>query len=439
VAYLVDERPTTKGVLSALFDLATLGLLRIDLTDTLRLQRNGSLAPTYGQVIEIEGRPPMAIPDHLVTLYTRLRDHIPLETPVGLEQIAEPFRQALPDVYAEMAEEADQYFTSRPDAARRRWLVTGQWLVLLAAVATFCGLIYYVPTLGAVALAPTLALGVVGFALMIISRWMAQRTASGAEEEARWQAFRRYLRDMQKRADLAEAQTILDDYFAYAVALDVEDVVLKQVEALGGKRPYWMYPTRNGWGAPLGPNRPIRRRTARRAAEPDVNRPIQVQRWGAPGQGGSLGGQRAPLRLPDRDDVSLEALSSRLTRSLNDATRGLTQVLNTAVGDTQKDTPFRVVLKGSGQALALSWKATTGTVKVLGDIVDAMASSSGGSGGYRGSSSNWSSSSRRSSGRTSSASRSRSTRSRSRSSSSRSSGRSSSSRRSGGGGSRGFR
>jgi len=366
----------------------------------------------------------VTIPGHLVTLFNRLRPAIPLEKTTPLSHISLEFSKTLPTVYAEMAEEATRFFTELPAAARHRWVSIGQWLVLGGIVATVGAWFVLASNLGIIALAPALALILVGLALMLVSRWMPQRTEVGVEEAARWRAFRHYLRNLKDYGDLAAAQKVLDDYFAYAVALDVEEVTLEQSEELGGVMPVWTYPMQlelgeePQWTAdvpqpPEGATRPPRPLRVTRVRPSGGKRETDVETV--------LG--HAPA------SVSLQGLSRQLGRTLNNASQDIGRALNTAVGApqgaSQGDTPFKLVYKGAER----TWSITTTTANVIGDILE-ESSSGGGSGGY----------SRRSSGsRRTSSTRWSSSSSRSRSSGRSSfSGRSSSSRRSGGGGRRGF-
>lgn len=426
VAYLVDERPTPKGVLASLFHLASLGLLQIDLSgERLTLQSNWSEDLSQGQTLETPSEKTVIIPDHLVILFNRLRPAIPMDKTTSLSRIASDFDRALPTVYAEMADEAGRFFTQLPAAARHRWQSVGQWLVVGGVVGTVAAYLALVPNLGPISLAPTIALIPVGLIFMLVSRWMPQRTSVGVEEAARWRAFQRYLNNLKDYADLDAAQRVLDDYFAYAVALDVEEIVLVQAEDLGALMPVWTYPIHLELGErPPGP-RP--QPDAKPASGKEGARPLRVVR-DRPADGSQP--QIALPRLPRR--VSLQGLSRQLGRTLSTASRDVGRLLNTAAGSPQADTPFKVILKGTGKAVEVTWDATSSTAKVIGHILD-ESSSGGGRGGYR----DWSGSSRSSSSRWSSSS--------SRRSSSRSSfggrsrsGRSSSSRRSGGGGRRGF-
>jgi uncharacterized membrane protein YgcG len=378
----------------------------------LRLQRNWPDELVEGQMLETATGQTVTVPGHLVFLFNALRPHIPVDKPIALTAISSYFQSVLPGTYVDMAEEANRFFTQRPEVARHRWLSLGQGLVLagigLAAVAWY----FYQADLGWVVQAPPLALVLVGLTVMLVSRWMPQRTTVGVEEAARWRAFRTYLASLKSYSNLPEAQKILDRYFPYAVALDVEEVVLAQAEMLGAAMPVWTQPVRleaiteppqiaggeqSGGSKEERPPVPLRVVPAAGTPEP-----------GPAGSSPALPSEAAPARL------SLQGLSDQLGQTLAKASRHIDQVMNTAMGNTQGDTPFQLVAKGAGATARTTWKATHSTMDVLGDILESAATGSG-SGGYSGSSS------------------------RSRSSwSSSSSSRSSSSRRSGGGGRRGF-
>ena len=411
VAYLLDEKPTPKGVLASLFHLATLGLLRIELSDPLKLARNWEDELVEEQMIETSDGDTAPVPVHMVRLFNGLRPHLGSElTP--LSQVTSHFPQIIPEVYYAMGQEATGFFAQLPGQARRRWLVYGQWLVLGGVGLALAAALFYVPALGWVAAMPAVALAIVGAALIVVSRWMPRRSAAGVEEAARWRAFEQYLRNLQQYGDQEDAQRILDRHFAYAVALDVEDVVLSQAEQMDTVVPTWTQPViiYRPSGAP-GPSMepsplpgPLRRRPATQGKLPGAS----VQ---AP-QG------RESVR---RSAPSLAGMADALASQLEGANDSLTRTLSQAVGEVN-ETPFELVWRGARGAGKLTWSATTTSLEIMETILD-EASSGGGSSSYRGSTGSGRSSSRSSWGS---------------SRSSRSSGRSSSSRRSGGGGRRGF-
>ena len=62
-------------------------------------------------------------------------------------------------------------------------------------------------------------------------------------------------------------------------------------------------------------------------------------------------------------------LSNRLSRSLDQASRSLGSLLNAAVGEAQSS-PFEVMVQGAGEATKSTWKASTSTMKILGDSLE---------------------------------------------------------------------
>jgi hypothetical protein len=243
---------------------------------------------------------------------------------------------------------------------------------------------------------------VVGLGLAWISRYMPRRSDSGVEEAQRWRSFKRYLSNLKQYAGVEDAQKILDRYFAYAVAMDVEQVVLNSAAEMGTRIPTWSY----------GPM--MRRMDSGRSGGSTPSS------WEPASTGGSVGlprptlSQRPVLTAPQSRSIgtSLNEASRSLGLRLSQNSAKLGQVLSTAAGG--ESTPFSAVKQGSAS-----------TLDILGTILKESSAGGGSSrhsGGRSSHSSSWGSS--------------RSSSSRSSFSGSRSS--SSSSRRSSGGGRRGF-
>lgn len=414
VAYLLDEKPTPKGVLASLFHLATLGLLQIRLSEPLALARNYEEALVEGQMIEKANGEMVTIPSHMVHLFNGLRQHLGTAL-APLAQITSHLPAIIPQVYLEMGEEATQFFDQLPGEKRHRWLVYGQWVVLGGLGLALAAAFFYVSSLGWIAIVPAVALIISGATLILISRWMPRRSDAGALEAARWRAFEHYLRELKTYGDQDDAQRILEEHFAYAVALDVEDVVLSQAAQLEAIMPSWTRPIILRGPALPGPEAHMPPASRTRLPLPGLlRRDATVQRDLAQGKGEGVPGQMPS----ERRSLSLEGLAASLASRLNRANDSLTQSLSRAVGDVS-ETPFQLVWRGARGAGKITWKATTTSLEIMETILN-EASSGGGSSSFRGSS-----------GRSS-----RSSWGSSRSSSF--SSRSSSSRRSGGGGRRGF-
>jgi len=285
-----------------------------------------------------------------------------------------------------MGEEIGPWFDVLPDKARGRWRGLGRGIVLLGSLALFFGCLA-TSTFGGVAVAPGLALWLVGAVWIAASRWMPRRRPEGALEAAKWRAFRRYLLNLEDYGDQTEAQEILDRYFAYAVALDVQEVVLRDAERLQAQMPVWTRPVivTSGGAAPDGGS---------------VFAPTLSWRPAPISEDSSTAG--APASDSNRPaDWSLSGKSRQMGASLSLASLSLSRTLTAATGSSGGSTM---------DAMNKAVRTSSGS---------SATRFSGGS-------------SRSSSTRSGSSSRSSSSRSSSRS-------RSSSSRSSGGGGRRGFK
>jgi hypothetical protein len=413
VAYLVDEEPTTKGVMASLFHLATLGIVQIIFNQgQFQIKRNLTENELdEGEEITRPDGTTTLIPRHLVMLYNAVAPHIPTEAATWMSNVYPHFVKVLPQVYEQMGQEASQFFSELPTKAEFRWKSLGQGLILVGLVALTIAYFGFREPWGDVVLWIPAALAVVGIAFWVVSRWMAQKTTLGTEEASKWEAFKRYLQNLKQYGSVAEAQTMLDDHFAYAVALDVEKVLLQQATQLGTNAPIWTYPTTVHRDGPL----PSRDTTTSRP----VRLPPLRTMPNRPSTSGSV-----PSTLPERD-WSVQGASDGIARAITDADNSLAGLLNRAGGVDDGTTPFDVVRSGVEGVSKTTFSATKTTFEILGEILES-SSTGGGRGGYSSGGSSYRSSSRGSS-------------SWSRSSSSSSSSRSSSSRRSGGGGSRGFR
>ncbi|MEJ2747016.1 MAG: DUF2207 domain-containing protein [Anaerolineae bacterium] len=421
VAYLVEGKPTPSGVLASLFHLANLGLIRVNLDgDVLTLERMAASLVSPGTAVTLANGEINKIPAHAAHLFNALLPVMPAGESVSLDAIQPSLQKALPGLYAAMGGEMVSHFYG----GGRAWpgflkgVLPFAWFGIMA-------LFIFSFVSGGFGRNPAVLFAVMigGFAVLVffmrrLEGPRASLTKLGRKEAARWRGFRAYLKEIQRYGTLEEAQAILDRYFAYAVALGVEQELLDQVKGMGGLAPRWVgngrFPDGTSWHnqpkALLPPNRYGRwqRRWQQGSWLPRPPRPQTA----------------APT--PASGGLSLQKISDQLAGSLEGASGRMTNVLNTAVGEGG---PVDVSIIGAGQRQTLSWEPGTSMDKVMRDIMGKTQSTrpprpaaGSGHGSYGGGRSSGFGGSRRSS-----------------SSRSRSSGRSSGSRRSGGGGRRGFK
>ena len=129
-------------------------------------------------------------------------------------------------------------FFRNPKSVRSRWLafgfLAGVVLGVLTAIFAFAdigGWGYFL----------------FGSIISVIIVWcfapfMPQRTASGAQEQRKWEAFRNYLHDLTRFQDMESAKDSFEKYLAYAIAFGVERQWVRRFEGLNVPSPTWYHP-----------------------------------------------------------------------------------------------------------------------------------------------------------------------------------------------------
>jgi len=123
------------------------------------------------------------------------------------------------DLYAELVEAG--LFPRSPEETRAAWR-RGAGIVLVVAVAI--GLVS-IGAFGGIApfvWFPVIVFGGLALVLRRLAGAMPRKTAAGAEEKAKWAAFRRYLSSIERYEDLNEAKETFDRYLPYAVAFGLD-------------------------------------------------------------------------------------------------------------------------------------------------------------------------------------------------------------------------
>lgn len=299
VGTLIDEQANLRDVVSTLIDLARRGYIVIEeeqkkglfgitsreftfkrtdkgLDDLRRFEKRFMEAVFPGQQMERS----------LDSLRNNFYKHIPrLQT----------------DLYTELVRGG--FFKTSPEKTRRAWAGIGSGITGLAMFGFF-GSFALVDYTWAIICIP-IALLTTGMATSMVGRYMPAKTRKGAEEAAKWNAFLRYLRNVERYGDLPAAAERFEQYLPYTVAFGIDRSWVhkfRNVETI--PIPGWYFPRYAG---------------GRYARGYRSGTPLGQPAGGLPGDLARAGG-----------DMSLETLSGGLSSGLESISSGLTNMLESA-------------------------------------------------------------------------------------------------------------
>lgn len=168
---------------------------------------------------------------------------------VRLSKLKNKFYTLLPEINASMYQAVVEanLFPRNPETVRNFYAFLAI-ASLVVAVFIGIGLMSLFGDLTSAAILPGIGLGVTALGLLILSRSMPRKTDHGAEEAARWQAFKRYLTNMEKYTNLDEQKTIWDQWLPYAIAFGIERQYIRKFESVDAPAPGWYFPSPNVYG-----------------------------------------------------------------------------------------------------------------------------------------------------------------------------------------------
>lgn len=213
------------------------------------------------------------------------------------------------------------YFPESPERTRKRWGGIAVAVPVITAVVVFVAVQMADVTTGWVWFVVVAAILVALYASRL-ARHMPVKTRQGAEAAAKWNAFKRYLDDIDEREQLEESKEIFERYLPYAVAFGLEQSFVRKFAAAEVPMPGWF--DGGAFGIPGDPHRPVRR--GRRTVV--IGNP-----WfgGYPGQG--FGGQQSGGSGGDGDFggfPDLQDMSDSGGRTLQSGSDSFFDMLNTA-------------------------------------------------------------------------------------------------------------
>jgi uncharacterized membrane protein YgcG len=160
-----------------------------------------------------------------------------------LSDLRQKFYTAIPELREELYQEmvAEGFFPRDPQTTRRIWSGLGVAGLIVGVIIAFVflGLLGNYSTWVA---CPGASLAVTMLGLMIVGRYMPRKTPKGAEEAAKWLAFKRYLQTIEKHGDLEAVKGKFEQFLPYAVAFGLERNLINKFAAIDAPAPTWWGP-----------------------------------------------------------------------------------------------------------------------------------------------------------------------------------------------------
>jgi uncharacterized membrane protein len=210
------------------------------------------------------------------------------------------------EVYAELGKSG--FFNGNPEKVRTSWMGSGGCLFAIGFVLLIGSAMFELLENDASWLVLPGAFVILGLVVMAFGRAMPAKTREGATESAKWQAFGKYLRNLDRYAEPEQEAAHFADYLPYAVAFGVENSWVSRFSRVQSAQvPRWYYPTYLGgpWGQGYTPG------TSLSADRRGSGLPGEIARAGDGG-------------------LSLDSMSAGMATGLAGMSDGLTTMLNSA-------------------------------------------------------------------------------------------------------------
>ncbi len=308
VGTLVDEKVDLKDIIASIVDLAHRGAIRME-----EEQKEGFLGIGSGRdfIFYLEDASKATRP-YEKTLIKRIFGRRKTRRMSDLRQ---KFYKAIPELRKQLYEEVvtEGFFPRNPETIRRVWSGLGCAGLVGSGIFAF----FLLALLGSYSpwvACPGIALGIAMASLMIVGRHMPRKTPRGAEEAAKWLAFKRYLQSIEKHSDLEAVKDKFEEFLPYAVAFGLERRLINKFAAVDAPAPRWWGPVFvPGYGHAYG--------------------------GGVSGQSvGEAGGLPGPLAGEGGKAPSLSGMSRGIGTSLASMSAGLGAMLSSA-GTVLASTP----------------------------------------------------------------------------------------------------
>lgn len=246
VGMLVDERVDLQDIIATLLDLARRGQLRI-----IEEQRN-LLGFSTGLEYRLER---LEADETDLSGYERtlLKAVFGGRNSVEMDSLQEKFYAQIPAIAAAMYQDGVRsgLFPKSPERVRGRWLMAGMAGLVLSVGGGFFAGAALMQWASAV-LCVFVAGGAVSALMIAAANYMPVKTVAGSLEAAKWRAFREFLRQADRYAELGSLSARFEEYLPYAVAFGLERGWIRRFARIPGTpTPGWYFPYYLG-GSPGG-------------------------------------------------------------------------------------------------------------------------------------------------------------------------------------------
>jgi len=236
VGTLVDEKADMKDIIATLIDLARRGVISME-----EEERGGFLGlGSSRDFVFRRQEEPADLREHEKRLLRRLFGGRQTRR---LSDLKNQFYKFIPDLQKRLYQQVvdEGFFTGSPQRTRGIYTALGIGaLVIFGAIEL--GLIVLFSDYTRWAFCPSIGLGITSVGLIILGQFMPRKTRKGSEAAAQWNAFKRYLANIEKYTDLREAQEIFDGYLPYAIAFGLERSWIRKFAQVDTPAPYWYHP-----------------------------------------------------------------------------------------------------------------------------------------------------------------------------------------------------
>ncbi len=252
VGTLIDEQADMKDIIATLVDLARRGVLAIEEEKSPGLFGIGEKRD-FIYHLEDAGLPMRA---YERTLVKKLFGD---DKTKRLSDLKEKFYTHVDTLKKGLYEATvkEGLFESDPEHVRTRYGALAILGLIVSAILG-CAALALLGSLTPFAICIPVAIAVSAVGLVVLARYMPRKSPKGAEEAAKWLAFKRYMQNIEKYTQVAEAKEIFDKYLPYAIAFGLEDSWIQTFARVNTPPPPWYYPgpytgprPRDTWWGPV--------------------------------------------------------------------------------------------------------------------------------------------------------------------------------------------